>query len=139
PRWATICGPSNSAAPSRRLPRRRCLGRHSEESVCHFPQPAARSPRYRSTVDSKPRGHMPVSTRVRRTVVRSVLLFLTGVTAAGQAPRVDPYLPKPTGLGDGDLASLEVDLDRLGAEVRQLTSKYPSGAMHDRVADVDVF
>src|ERR1700693_5986330 len=69
----------------------------------------------------------------------AVLLLLTGVTGAGQAPRVDPSLPKPSGLSETDIAAVKLELAKLGGQVERLKAKYSSGAMHDRVDDVEIF
>jgi pimeloyl-ACP methyl ester carboxylesterase len=61
--------------------------------------------------------------------------------AAGQAasPRVDPYLPKPTGLSEVDLATLKLELGKLGDAIDRLKAQYATGPLHDRLADVEVF
>ena len=62
-----------------------------------------------------------------------------GPRQGGRGSQVDPYLPKPTGLSDADVAALNADAAKLAAQITELKKKYPSGAMRDRVADVEVF
>ncbi len=78
-------------------------------------------------------------TRTCFAILGGTLIVLARVTGAGQAPRIDPYLPSPIGLSEADIAALKSDLARLGDQVQRLKTKYPAGPMHARVADVEVF
>ena len=52
-----------------------------------------------------------------------VILLLTGINGAGQAPRVNPYLPKPTGLSEADIAAVKLDLAKLGSRSRPVSRR----------------
>jgi len=58
---------------------------------------------------------------------------------AGRAPAVDPYLPRPTGLSEADLAALRSGLAKLGDQIAALKKTRGAGPEYDRIADVEVF
>src|SRR5204862_3211366 len=85
---------------------------------------------------------IPVShTRLARLTCLASIVLGVAICAAQNAPgpQVNPYLPTPTGLADADVAALNGDAEKLAAQITELKKEYPTGAMHDRVADVEVF
>ncbi len=82
-----------------------------------------------------------------RRVVRAIVLAASAVVVVwvgaappqGSPPPVNAYMPRPTGLSGEDVASLKADMARLADRVAALKAQYPTGAMRDRVADVEVF
>jgi dienelactone hydrolase len=49
------------------------------------------------------------------------------------------FPPRGTGVSDGERATLQSAVDQLAAKVAALKARYPSGAMADRIADVEVY
>jgi hypothetical protein len=70
-------------------------------------------------------------TRALSAPIAGALLVLTGVMGASQASRPDPYLPKPTGLSEADIATLKSDLAKLADTVGNLKTQYSTGPMRD--------
>jgi hypothetical protein len=82
----------------------------------------------------------------QRTCVLRLVLVLVGVYGAGafagasqttQTPNQFP--PRGTGLTPAEAAALQAAVDDLEARVLDLKTKYRTGSLADRVADVEVY
>ena len=68
-----------------------------------------------------------------------VALLVLAQPAGGAQSPADPYLPKPSGLSESEIAGLRIDVVKLGAQIAELKKEYPNGSMRDRIADVEVY
>ncbi len=73
-------------------------------------------------------------------VIAGTLTSVLAVGAVQNAPAPPPQLPPlGTGISADEKALLQIRVDELAARVARLKSQYRTGAMADRVADVEVY
>jgi pimeloyl-ACP methyl ester carboxylesterase len=84
---------------------------------------------------------MTISGRRFSRVACAALLVLAVRPGGAETPQAptDPYLPKPTGLADADLAALKAGAETFAGQIAVLKTKHANGPMRDRIADVEVY